>query len=79
MMIFIELFYTVLKIGLFSFGGGYGMLSVIQGEVVAFITAVYPTYVAEFIPIGPGVIWLTATISVNSAGDSHPCLATTSP
>ena len=35
MMIFIELFYTFLKIGLFSFGGGYGMLSVIQGEVVA--------------------------------------------
>ena len=34
MMIFLELFYTFLKIGLFSFGGGYGMLSVIQGEVV---------------------------------------------
>ena len=35
MMIFLELFYTFLKIGMFSFGGGYGMLSVIQGEVVA--------------------------------------------
>ena len=34
-MIFLELFYTFLKIGLFSFGGGYGMLSVIQGEVVS--------------------------------------------
>ena len=34
MMIFLELFYTFLKIGMFSFGGGYGMLSVIQGEVV---------------------------------------------
>ena len=34
MMLFLELFYTFLKIGLFSFGGGYGMLSVIQGEVV---------------------------------------------
>ena len=34
MTLFIELFYTFLKIGLFSFGGGYGMLSVIQGEVV---------------------------------------------
>ena len=33
-MLFLELFYTFLKIGLFSFGGGYGMLSVIQGEVV---------------------------------------------
>lgn len=35
MMLFLELFYTFLKIGMFSFGGGYGMLSVIQGEVVA--------------------------------------------
>ena len=35
MMIILELFYTFLKIGLFSFGGGYGMLSVIQGEVVS--------------------------------------------
>lgn len=33
-MILLELFYTFFKIGLFSFGGGYGMLSVIQGEVV---------------------------------------------
>ena len=35
MTIILELFYTFLKIGLFSFGGGYGMLSVIQGEVVS--------------------------------------------
>lgn len=34
-MIFLELFYTFFKIGLFGFGGGYGMLSLIQGEVVA--------------------------------------------
>ena len=34
MMLFLELFYTFLKIGMFSFGGGYGMLSLIQGEVV---------------------------------------------
>ena len=33
-MIFWELFFTFLKIGLFGFGGGYGMLSLIQGEVV---------------------------------------------
>ena len=33
-MILIELFYTFFKIGLFGFGGGYGMLSLIQGEVV---------------------------------------------
>lgn len=33
-MIFIYLFYTFCKIGLFGFGGGYAMLSMIQGEVV---------------------------------------------
>ena len=33
-MIFLYLFYTFCKIGLFGFGGGYAMLSMIQGEVV---------------------------------------------
>lgn len=33
-MIFLLLFYTFFKIGLFGFGGGYAMLSMIQGEVV---------------------------------------------
>ena len=33
-MIFLQLFYTFVKIGLFGFGGGYAMISMIQGEVV---------------------------------------------
>ena len=33
-MIFLELFYTFFMIGLFGFGGGYGMLSLIQTETV---------------------------------------------
>lgn len=33
-MIYLKLFYTFFKIGLFGFGGGYGMLSLIQNEVV---------------------------------------------
>ncbi len=33
-MIYLYLFYTFFKIGLFGFGGGYAMLSMIQGEVV---------------------------------------------
>lgn len=37
----------------------------------AFCTAVYPQYVAELIPIGPGVICEMATIFVNSADDSQ--------
>ena len=33
-MIFWRLFYTFCKIGIFNFGGGYAMLSLIHGEVV---------------------------------------------
>jgi chromate transporter len=33
-MIYLYLFITFFQIGLFGFGGGYGMLSLIQGEVV---------------------------------------------
>lgn len=33
-MIFLQLFYTFFIIGLFGFGGGYGMLSLIQTQVV---------------------------------------------
>lgn len=33
-MIYLYLFITFFEIGLFGFGGGYGMLSLIQGEVV---------------------------------------------
>lgn len=34
MIIFLQLFYTFFVIGLFGFGGGYGMLSLIQTETV---------------------------------------------
>ena len=33
-MIFFELFYVFSKIGIFNFGGGYAMLTLIQDEVV---------------------------------------------
>lgn len=33
-MIYLQLFYTYIKIGFFGFGGGYAMLSLIQHEVV---------------------------------------------
>lgn len=32
--LFLQLFWTFFKIGLFGFGGGYAMISMIQGEVV---------------------------------------------
>ncbi|EJW96876.1 hypothetical protein EVA_15026 [gut metagenome] len=34
--------------------------------------AIKPTYVAELMPMGPGVIWLMAMMSVNSCGVSQP-------
>ena len=34
-MIFLELFWTFFKIGLFTFGGGYAMLPLIQSEALA--------------------------------------------
>ena len=34
-MIYLELFLTFLKIGAFTFGGGYAMLPLIQAEVVS--------------------------------------------
>ncbi|MBQ3851611.1 MAG: chromate transporter, partial [Bacteroidales bacterium] len=33
-MIFWKLFYTFVKIGIFTFGGGYAMIALIQNEVV---------------------------------------------
>ncbi|MGL4493898.1 MAG: chromate transporter, partial [Tannerellaceae bacterium] len=33
-MIYLQLFLTYLKIGIFSFGGGYAMLPLIQQEVI---------------------------------------------
>jgi chromate transporter len=33
-MIFLQLFWVYIKIGLFNFGGGYAMLSLIQDEIV---------------------------------------------
>ena len=35
LMIYLQLFITYFKIGLFGFGGGYAMLSLIQNEVVS--------------------------------------------
>lgn len=67
MMIFLELFYTFLKIGLFSFGGGYGMLSVIQGEVVtrhAWLSASEFTDIVAISQMTPGPIGINSATYV---------------
>lgn len=66
-MIFLKLFYTFLKIGLFSFGGGYGMLSVIQGEVVtrhAWLTAAEFTDIVAVSQMTPGPIGINSATYV---------------
>ena len=77
MMIFLELFYTFFKIGLFSFGGGYGMLSVIQGEVVTRHSWISSSEFADIVAVSqmtPGPIGINSatyvgyTAVVNSGG-----------
>lgn len=79
MMIFIELLYTFFKIGLFGFGGGYSMLSMIQGEVVnrhAWLTMSEFTDIVAISQMTPGPIGINSatyvgyTAVVNSGASS---------
>ena len=66
-MIFFELMCSFLMIGLFSFGGGYGMLSVIQGEVVArhaWLTASEFTDIVAVSQMTPGPIGINSATYV---------------
>src|SRR5574344_1730521 len=63
-MIYLQLFYTFFIIGLFTFGGGYAMLSLIQNEVVvkhAWMNAQQFTDIVAISQMTPG------PIGVNSA------------
>lgn len=66
-MIFLKLFFTFLKIGLFTFGGGYAMIALIQNEVVvknAWLTAQEFTDIVATSQITPGPIGInTATFA----------------
>ncbi len=69
-MIYLQLFYTFFKIGLFNFGGGYAMLSLIQGEVVthhAWITAQEFTDIVAISQSTPGPIGINAATYVGYA------------
>lgn len=62
-MLFLELFYTFFVIGLFGFGGGYGMLSLIQGEVVhhwGWMTTSQFTDIVAVSQITPGPIGINS-------------------
>ena len=66
-MIYLQLFYTFFKIGLFGFGGGYAMLSMIQGEVVTRYDWVSTQEFTDIVAISqstPGPIGLNAATYV---------------
>ena len=63
-MLYVELLYSFLKIGLFGFGGGYAMLSLIQSEIVdkhGWITNAEFTDIVAISQMTPG------PIAINSA------------
>ncbi len=66
-MIFLLLFYAFFKIGLFGFGGGYAMLSMIQGEVVTkyhWLTTQQFTDIVAISQMTPGPIGINSATYV---------------
>lgn len=62
-MIFWKLFFTFLKIGLFTFGGGYAMIALIQNEVVeknGWMSAQEFTDIVATSQITPGPVGINA-------------------
>src|SRR5574344_1866660 len=78
-MIFIYLFITFFQIGLFGFGGGYGMLSLIQTEVVHnhhWLTTEQFTNIVAISQMTPGPIGINSATycgytAVHNAGYSE--------
>ena len=79
-MIFIYLFLTFFEIGLFGFGGGYGMLSLIQNETVEhwhWMTASQFTDIVAISQMTPGPIGINSATycgytAIKNAGYSAP-------
>lgn len=79
MLLFLQLFYTFFKIGLFGFGGGYAMISMIQGEVVTryqWLTTSEFTDIIALSQMTPGPIGINSATYVGytaivNAGYSH--------
>ena len=78
-MLYLELFFTFFQIGLFGFGGGYAMLSMIQGEVVtsySWLSAAEFTDIVAISQMTPGPIGINSATYVGytaaiNAGYSH--------
>lgn len=78
-MIFLQLFLTFFQIGLFGFGGGYAMLSMIQGEVITkygWLNSAEFTDIVAISQMTPGPIGINSATYVGytavvNAGYSH--------
>jgi chromate transporter len=78
-MIFISLFITFFMIGLFGFGGGYGMLSLIQHETVEthhWLTTAEFTDIVAISQMTPGPIGINSATycgytAIHNAGYGH--------
>ncbi|MCD7714178.1 MAG: chromate transporter [Prevotella sp.] len=79
-MIFLQLILTFFEIGLFGFGGGYGMISLIQAQVVthhAWLTTAEFTNVIAISQMTPGPIGINSAtycgyVAVQNAGYAAP-------
>ena len=78
-MLYLELFLTFFQIGLFGFGGGYAMLSMIQGEVVTsheWLSSAEFTDIVAISQMTPGPIGINSATYVGytaaiNAGYNH--------
>ena len=78
-MIFLSLFYTFFVIGLFGFGGGYGMLSLIQHETVEhyhWLSTAEFTDIVAISQMTPGPIGINSATycgytAIHNAGYGH--------
>lgn len=79
-MIFLSIFITFFEIGLFGFGGGYGMLSLIQTETVIhhhWLTTAEFTNIVAISQMTPGPIGINSAtycgyMAVHNAGFNMP-------
>ena len=73
-MLYLQLFYIFFKIGLFGFGGGYGMLPLIQIEIVErgqFIDIEQFTNIVAISQITPGPIGINCATFVGYAATGN--------
>ena len=78
-MIYLDLFLTFFKIGLFGFGGGYGMLSLIQHETVErwhWLSTAEFTNIVAISQMTPGPIGINSATycgytAIHNAGYGH--------